>query len=218
MPISMGGESLGVTPGTLLGGGHMEMGKGTTSHLVIDVRVAQERLKQAGVRLVERATIEGVRQAAYFMKVDTGWSRGHLSYDVTHEGQDVTGRFGILHQFNMQDGANVAAYAAMMNSGIKRHFVSFWNRSGSLRTGLVNWCERHGLKIWRGRREEVRLLERGPYALTEASYGRSLTDKGRGLASRGLWVWGYAHPWLNTARDAIIGKYPQFIKEQENTL
>jgi len=146
------------------------------------------------------------------MKVDTGWSRGHLSYQMGLDGLSV--QAGILSPFNSKDGAGVALYPAMMNAGIKRHFVSFWNRDGSLRETFTNWCERHGLKIWREKRAEVRLLERGPHALTRASYGRSLTDKGAGLAARGMWVWGYAHPWIDTARYFLLQQFPNLLREE----
>jgi hypothetical protein len=186
----------------------------------MDVQPAVKRLQMAGLRLLSRVAVEGQRFAAQGMLVDTGWARGHVESDV--DPAAMTSRFGILQPFNNQDGAGVAAYAAMQDAGIKRHFVSFWNSNGSLRTMLVKWCERHGLKIWRGRRDKTAeyggglATAGGP--LTAGNYGRSLTDVGRGLAARGLWVWGRAHPWLSNARYFVLQKFPQFLQEQQNTL
>jgi hypothetical protein len=194
----------------------------------MDIRPGVKALEKVAIRLMRRVTLQGQRLAAQYMKVDTGWARGHVDSDVAMDGKDVVGRFGILTPFNMQDGANVAAYPAMQNAGIRRHRVYLFDPiTKALRWGLINWCVRHGIKVWKtltGKRSSrirkggLRAWEDaqsmyGPESGAMSSYGFRTV-----LAKHYINVWGYAWPWLDMSRNALKAEFDQYLSEQQNSM
>lgn len=178
----------------------------------VDLRPAIDRTARLCSKMLHKVGLVGLSLEAQLMKVDTGYSRGHLSYAMGLDGQSV--KFGILSPFNNADGAGVALYPAMMNFGIKRHFVSFFNRDGSLREMLIKWCERHGIKVWKSNTgKATRRRTKGSERLIELGMGN------RVMAMRGIRVWGYAHPWRDEAQSRLMMVFPNLLREEcENKL
>jgi hypothetical protein len=202
-------------------GGDITAGTGAVIGAKMDVAPAIKALTKVAVRLLDRVTLAGMRSAAQHMLVDTGWARGHVGRDV--DKTSMVGRFGILTPFDTKDGANVAAYPAMQNEGIRRHRVYLFDyKTGSLRMGLINWCERHGIKVWRTRRETSAKRQQR-WSDAQSMYGpesgaMSAFGFGKILAKHYINVWGRAHPWLNMARNEIQAEFDTYLNEQQNSM
>jgi hypothetical protein len=180
---------------------------------VIDTGPAQIRLSKVCQRFLQRVGLTGMRYAAQGMKVDTGYARGHVSYAVSLDGTEV--RWGILSPMRMgEDGAGVAAYPIMQELGIRRHRVYLFDpRTGALRWGLINWCVRHGFKVWK--------TATGRATRTKQKWSVRFWELGQGsqvLAKHYINVWGYRWPWLSTSRYMVEAEFPQLLGNVENTL
>ncbi|MBM3313180.1 hypothetical protein FJY70_01145 [candidate division WOR-3 bacterium] len=168
---------------------------------VVNIEPALRRVAAFWQRLLRDVGALMTRHEMQAMRVDTGLSRTHVTFQVAEDGESVNA--GILAPFVAGGGVGVATYPAMMEHGIRRHFVSFTNEDGSLRETLINWATRHGFKVWR----------------SEAT-GRAVKNRkpGSRLAMRGLMVWGYAHPWLTAARERTEMELPGLLAGYEGTL
>lgn len=175
----------------------------------VDFGPARARFSKLCQRLLQRIGLTGMRYAAQAMKVDTGFARANVTYAVDLDGLGV--KWGILAPAKYPDeegGPNLATILNWIEHGIRRHWVSFTNRDGSIRWMLVKWFERHGFKVWRS-------LTTGRAVRRRAA---NLTTGSSSLAMRGHMVWGYAHPWLSTSRYMTQAEFPNLLGSIENTL
>jgi len=197
----------------------LEAGPSLTASKV-DVSQACARMIRQQVRLLTRIAVYGKGVMAQAMKVDTGWARGQLSFDVAQDGSEA--RFGILSPVRYEGSGNDApTLAEILNwqeHGIRRHFVSFTNKDGSLRYGLIKWAERHGFKIYSTRTAVSKSKEEQVSAKMRRFFKRFSAAQAYGLARKGMWVWGYRHPWMSTARHMVAARFPQLLGEEEGKL
>ena len=143
----------------------------------VKVDIAIERLGKVAKRFLTEAAMELQRRMSFNIPVDTGMARSHIRSEV--DPSAFWARAGILYPFSANN-VNVATYPAMMEMGIRRHFVSFYNPDRSLRWSFAAWAVRHGLGYW------------------DSSRSRVLNVK-TGRPMGGLQVWGYSVPWVSKA-------------------
>lgn len=175
----------------------------------VDFGSARARMSKLCQRLLSRIGLTGMRYARQAMLVDTGYARASVTYAIDLDGQGV--KWGVLAPAKYpgeEGGPNLATILNWMEHGIKRHWVNFTNKDGSIRWMLVKWFERHGFKVWRSM-TTGRAVRRKAAGSTQ---GNSM------LAMRGAFVWGYAHPWLSTSRYFVQADFPQLLGSVEGTL
>lgn len=188
----------------------VSIGTGKTG---VDFDIGARELAKVGRRAVVEIAALLNREMAVRIPVDTGTARAWLGSEWD-EGSNHTRQFvGILAK-NAGKGRNKGAqqdYPAMMDAGIKRHFVSFRNRDGSIRDAFVNWARRHGFSPYKS-------------ALTGKATKSARTSSKRDRASYvneasgGLLVWGYARPWATGAFNAATGKAPGVLMRLRSSL
>lgn len=122
----------------------------------IDVNPAIQRISSLTVRLLTAIGVEGMRIEKEQIPVDTGAARDSITYNVDSDGTGV--KIGILSPMMVEDGGS-NQYPAMLEAGIRKHFVSFFNPDGSIRSRLVNWFEKKGMEIWQTTKKGTRHLK-----------------------------------------------------------
>lgn len=173
----------------------------------VDFGPAKARMSRLLQRLLQRIGLTGMRHAKVAMLSDTGFARANVSYAVDLDGQGV--KWGILQKVSYPDGGpNLAQILKWQEEGIRRHWVSFTNRDGSIRWMLVKWFERHGFKVWRS-------MTTGKAVRRKAAGSTSGSSM---LARRGAFVWGYAHPWLTMSQEMMRADFPTLLGSIEGTL
>ena len=165
------------------------------SQAEISVDKALLRLGDLCQKFLVAATGEIQREMSSRIPVDTGMARAHIRSETLDKGA----RVGILYPFS-RDG-NVATYPAMMEMGIRRHYVSLYNSDGSLRHSLAAWVVRHGLGYWRTSR-----------------WGKKYVVNNSGRKIRGLKVWGYRVAWLSSAIDNAVPRIQAYLNSLEGKL
>jgi len=155
----------------------------------VDFTRATPHMAAIGKQWAREVSATLLREMTKGMPADTGYSRGHLGLLSFDKGQGY--HIGVLG-LKGKHGESLA-YLAMMDAGIKRHFVSFTNPDGSIREAFVNWARRHGFAVYKS-------------ALTGRATKRALATSKKQRASfvnelgmGGLLVWGYARPWATEA-------------------
>ena len=144
----------------------------------VKVDIAIERLGRVAKRFLTEAAMELQRRMSFNIPVDTGMARSHIRWEVDQQ-SGFWARAGILYPFSA-DNVNIATYPAMMEMGIQRHFVSFYNPDRSIRWSFASWAVRHGLGYWDSGRARVMSVKTG-------------------RPMGGLQVWGYSVPWISKA-------------------
>lgn len=169
----------------------------------VNMAEATARTRALARRVLQSCGLRLLAAMKRYLPADTGYARAHISYALTPDETEV--RAGILTPIRAQDGAGVALYPLYIQHGIRRHFVSFLNRDGTVREMLVRWFERHGVKVWRSMTTGRAIKGRRP-------------GPGAQLAMRGAMVWGYGVPWVSAARDELQSAMPGLLAEQKGRL
>lgn len=172
----------------------------------VDFGPAKARLSLVIQRFLQRVGLSGLRYARQAMLADTGFARAHVTYAIDLDGMGV--KWGVLSPAKYEDGPDLATVLNWQEHGIKRHWVNFTNRDGSIRWMLVKWFERHGFKVWKSLKTGAAVRRKAPGSTS----GNSM------LAMRGAYVWGYSHPWLSTSVYYVRADFPTLLGSVENTL